>query len=74
MRRERLIRYSEMSRLLALPSNLRAHYACAILENLGFEFCVDHGYANAEAMVTEKGFSEDLDMLVSGDHYLRGLA
>ena len=53
--------YFDFMKMTAVPLNLRAHHACMIAEQLGYRFCVDYGYMNAESLVESKGFSEDLD-------------
>jgi len=46
--------YSELMRRMAFPLNYKAHCACLLLEALGYRFCVDYGYANAEDFLTAK--------------------
>ena len=62
------LRYSEMMTWLDVPLNLRAHYACVILEHLGYDFCADYGYMNAEEIVESKGLLEDLNLLAPIAH------
>lgn len=61
VRTESVAYYQNFMKHFAVPLNQRAHQACLIMENLGYRFCVDYGYLNAESMLEAKGFSEDLD-------------
>jgi len=45
-------------RSMALPMNYRAHLACLLLEHLGYRFCVDYGYANAEEILRRKQLAD----------------
>ena len=44
----------------AVPLNQRAHNACVVMEALGYRFCVDFGYQNAEEMIEQKGLREEI--------------
>ena len=50
--------YSDIMRSMALPMNYRAHLACLLLEHLGYRFCVDYGYANAEEILRRKQLAD----------------